>query len=102
MQNNVITLCLTFVLRLLRSCLTQLRRGFALSRLPAGQFGLGAFSLTVDLDSARLDVVSRSLWWGVGVPIPKPVRAAACPPIAGPRVSRWHGVPPETFPRWDH
>ena len=102
MQNNVIILCVAFVLRLLRSCLAQLRRGFVLPRLHAGHLGLGAFSPTADLDSARLDVVSRSLWWGCGMPIPKPVPAAACPPIAAPRASRWRGVPPETFHRWDH
>ena len=102
MQNNVIMLCVASVLRLLLSCITQLGKGFVLPRLHAGQLGLFAFSLTADLDSARLDVVSRSLWWGSGVPIPKPVPTAACPPITAPRVSRWHGVPPETFHRWDH
>ena len=102
MQNNVVMLRVAFVLRLLLSCLRPLGRGFVLPRLHAGQWGLGAFSLTADLDSARLDVVSRSLWWGSGVPIPKPVPMVTGPPIAAPRVSRWHGVPPETFHRWDH
>jgi hypothetical protein len=102
MQNNVIMLRLAFVLRLLWSCLAQLGRGLVLPRLPSGHLGLGAFSLTADLDSARLDVVSRSLWWGSGVPVPKPVPTPACPPIAAPRTSRWHGFPPETFHRWDH
>jgi hypothetical protein len=102
MQNNVIILRVAFVLRLLLSCLAQFARGVVLPRLHSGHLGLGAFSLTADLDSARLDVVSRSLWWGSGVPVLKPVPATACPSIAAPRVSRWHGVPPETFHRWDH
>jgi len=102
MQNNVIMLCMASVLRLLWSCIGQLKRGFALPRVHTGHLGLGAFSLTADLDSARLDVVSRSLWWGSGVPIPKPVPMPALPPIAAPRTERWHGVPPETFHRWDH
>ena len=102
MQNNVIMLCVSSVLRLLSRCIRHLGRTFVLPRLHAGHLGLGAFSLTADLDSARLDVVSRSLWWGSGVPIPKPLPTVARPPIAAPRVSRWHGVPPETFHRWDH
>ncbi len=102
MQNNVIILRVASVLRLLLSCLAQFGRGVVLPRLRSAHLGLGAFSLMADLDSARLDVVSRSLWWGSGVPIPKPVRAVARRSNAAPRVSRWHGVPPETFHRWDH
>jgi|GEM_PF-4544747 len=112
MQNNVIILRVACVLRLLLSCVVQLVRGVVLPRVHHGPChfewgGLGAFSLTADLDSARLDVVSRSLWWGSGVPVLmapvlQPVRTAACPSIAAPRTSRWHGVPPETFHRWDH
>lgn len=102
MQNNVIFLRLACVLRLLVSCVWQLVRGVVHPRMRTGDLGLGAFLLTGDLDSARLDVVSRSLWWGSGVPVLQPVRSAACPSIAAPRASRWHGVPPETFHRWDH
>ncbi|HEY2253258.1 MAG TPA: hypothetical protein VGH74_19425 [Planctomycetaceae bacterium] len=102
MQNNVMILRMACVLRLLWSCLAQLVRGVVLPRMHSGHWGLGAFSLTADLDSARLDVVSRSLWWGSGAPVLKPVPIVARPPSAAPRVSRWHGIPPETFHRWDH
>ncbi len=102
MQNNIVMLCVAFVLRLLQSGITQLKRGFVLPRLRAGRPALGAFSLTADLDSARLDVVSRSLWWGSGALIPKPVPLSACPPIAAPRGLRRYGGPPETLHRWDH
>ena len=102
MQNNVISLRVAVVLRCLLSCLTQFGRALVFPRLHSSRLGLGTFSLTADLDSARLDVVSRSLWWGSGVPIPKPVPTLACPRIAAPRVSRWQGIPPESFHRWDH
>ncbi len=111
MQNNVIILCVVSVLRLLWSCASQLFRGVVLLRSSIGLWyferayferGLGTFSLTADLDSARLDVVSRSLWWGSGAPVLKPVRAVARPLNATPRASRRHCVPPETFHRWDH
>src|SRR5258708_1553220 len=91
MQNNVIMLGLTMVLRLLQRCAAQFRGMFVLRRGRAGRFGLGAFSLSVDLDSARLDAVSRSLLWGSGVPLPEPIPMAGCPPIARARDVRWHG-----------
>ena len=102
MQNNVITLCLALILRLLRNCFKQAAGMFVLRRGDSGWFGLGALSLSVDLDSARLDAVSRSLWWGSGIPIPEPARSAGCPPLSVPRpafagTGRWHGTGPEIF-----
>ena len=76
MQNNVIMLCLALILRLFRSCLKQVGGLFVLRRIRTGGYGLGAFSPSVDLDSARLDVVSRSLLWGSGMSIPERVPAA--------------------------
>jgi len=63
----------------------------------AGHFGSGAISLSVDLDSARLDAVSRSLMWGSGIPLPEPALSANCPPPSLPRRWRWHGASPEIF-----
>ena len=101
MQNNVILLCLALILRLFRGCLKQLGGMFVLRRTHAGRFGLDAIALSVDLDSARLDAVSRSLWWGSGVPIPEPALKAVCPPIPVSRPVRWHGAGPGTFLRRD-
>lgn len=82
MQNNVIVVYLALALRLLQTCLKQIGGMFVLRRVRAGKFGWGAISLGVDLDSARLDAVSRSLLWGSGIPIPEPVPAAYCLPHA--------------------
>jgi hypothetical protein len=99
MQNNVIVLCLALILRLFRSCLKQVGGMFVLRRTHAGRIGLGAFSLSVDLDSARLDVVSRSLLWGSGIPIPERAPAARYSAVAAmrrdARVRDWRrDVPP--------
>jgi hypothetical protein len=101
MQNNVIVLCLALILRLLRSCLKLVGGMFVLQRVRAGKLGLGAIALSVDLDSARLDAVSRSLLWGSGMPILEPSRTANCPSTAAPRPMRWHGTGPGTYGRHD-
>jgi hypothetical protein len=41
-----------------------------------GSWSLGAMGLSVDLDSSRLDAVSRSLAWGAGMLVPCPVHAS--------------------------
>jgi len=102
MQNQIVMLCVAFVLQLCRGCLGQLAGSFALIRSRPGKSSLGAFSPSVDLDSARLDVVSRSLWWGAGLPVPERAPARVCPPIVVPRRVRWQGGPPDAFGRWDH
>jgi hypothetical protein len=106
MQNNVIVVCLALILRLLRNCFKQVAGMFVLRRTRAGWYGLSAISLGVDLDSSRLDAVSRSLWWGSAIPIPEPARAAGCPPLSVPRpvfagTGRWHGAGPEIFLHYD-
>jgi len=102
MQNSIVMLCVAFLLRLCRGCLGQLSGSFALLRPQPGKSALGAFSPSVDLDSARLDVISRSLYWGAGVRVPERAPARVCPPIVAPRAARWQGGPPDTFGRWDH
>ncbi len=101
MQNNVVALCLTLILRLLRNCFRQIAGMFVLQPTRPGTFRLGALSLSVDLDSARLDAVSRSLLWGSGIPIPEPARSAGCPPLPLLRPWRSHGAGPEIFLRRD-
>ena len=99
MQNNVITLCVALLLRIVRGCLKEAAGMFGFRRSYAGKFSLGAFWPSLDLDSARLDAVSRSLWWGSGVPIPDPVQTACSPPNAAGRTVRRHGGGPATFYR---
>ena len=99
-MQNVFILLMASVLRLLRGCFRQIAGLFVLSRARAGRFGLGAFPLSVDLDSARLDAVSRSLWWGSGIPIPEPARTAGSRLIARRRDMRWRGGGPEPG-HWD-
>jgi len=101
MQNNVIVLCLALILRLLRSCLKLVGGMFVLQRVRAGKLGLGAIALSVDLDSARLDAVSRSLLWGSGIPIPEPALTAVAPQHSVSRHCRWHGAGPGMFRRHD-
>lgn len=103
MQNtNIVMLCVAFVLHLIRRCLAQVGGWFVFPRSHTGWMSLGAFSLSADLDSARLDVVSRSLWWGMEGPKPQPVPVVVYSPIAPPVRSRWRGGPPEMLCRWDH
>jgi hypothetical protein len=97
MQNNVIVFYLALILRLLRDGLKLVGGMFVYRRDRAGRLGLGAFSLSVDLDSARLDAVSRSLLWGSGIPIPEPARTADCPPRFVSRPWRRRGTGPEIF-----
>ena len=97
MQNNVIALCLALFLRLLRDGLKQLAGVFVFQRMYAGRFHPGSLPLSVDLDSGRLDAVSRSLWWGPGMPVPEPARTAASPPVPAARPLRWYGSGPEIF-----
>jgi len=97
MQNNVIVCCLAFVLRLLQNCLKRVGGIFVIRPERAGKLGLGAILLNVDLDSARLYAVSRSLMWGSGIPIPEPARTAGSLPNSVPRCPHWHGSGPETF-----
>lgn len=101
MQNNVIMLCLALILRLLRYCFRQVAGMFVFQPTRTGTFRLSAMPLSVDLDSARLDAVSRSLLWGSGIPIPEPARSAGCPPLPVQRPLRWHGAGPEIFLRRD-
>jgi hypothetical protein len=96
-MQTFVLLCLASILRLLQSCLQQVGGMFVLRRTRAGQFGWGVISLSVDLDSARLDAVSRSLMWGSGIPLPEPARSANCPPPPLPRRWRWDGARPEIF-----
>ncbi|MBS0264679.1 MAG: hypothetical protein JSS02_22280 [Planctomycetes bacterium] len=103
MQNDHMTLpCVAYVLQLIRRCLAQVGGWFVFPQSSLGWFGLGAFSLSADLDSARLDVVSRSLLWNCGSSerraVPVVVRSRICAPVH----TRWRGGPPETLPRWDH
>ena len=79
MQNGVIAAGLALLLRLFRGSLRLLGVTFVRPRARAAGFDFSAFSFSVDLDSARLDAVSRSLWWGSGVLIRGPVPTAACP-----------------------
>jgi hypothetical protein len=102
MQNHIVILCVANILRLLRAACRQVQEWFVLPQNSSGRPGLVGFLLSTDLDSARLDVVSRSLWWGCGAPTPKPVPVTICSPIAAPVRSRWRGGPPEMLPRWDH
>jgi hypothetical protein len=101
MQNNVVTLCLALFLRLLRNCFRQVAGMFVLQPARPGTFRPGVLSLSVDLDSARLDAVSRSLLWGSGIPVPEPARSAGCPPLPVLRPLGWHGAGPEIFLRRD-
>ena len=96
-MQNFVWLCLTLILRLFSGCARQLRRMFVLERAHQGRFAWSTFSLSVDLDSARLDVVSRSLLWGSGIPVRERSPAAICPPQAAPRPMRWHATGSETF-----
>lgn len=96
-MQNFVWLCLTLILRLFSGCFRQLGRMFILERARPGRFGWSTFSLSVDLDSARLDVVSRSLLWGSGIPVRERAPAAGFPPQAAPRPVRWQATGPETF-----
>jgi hypothetical protein len=97
MQNNVIVFTLALFLRLLRNGLKLVARMFVFQPERAARPGMGAFLLSVDLDSARLDAVSRSLLWGSGIPVPEPARTAGSSPTSGPRPLHWHGPGPEPF-----
>jgi hypothetical protein len=97
MQNFVIA-ALAWTWRLLRACLKRATNAFVLPT-PAGAFNPGAVPLCVDLDSARLDAVSRSLLWGTGVLAPEPTKAAVCSPPGAASPLRSRIVPPERFRR---
>jgi len=97
MQINLIIIWVTIVLRLLQSCLMQVRGMFGFQRLHDGTLGSSVLSLSVDLDSARLDAVSRSLLWGSGMPVPEPARTAGCPPRFVPGPWRRCGTGPEIY-----
>lgn len=101
-NNNIVMLFVAYVLQLIRRCVTQAGGWFVFPRSQSGWLSLTALSLSADLDSARLDVVSRSLWWGCGVQKPQRVPVVICSPIAAPVRTRWRGGPPEMLPRWDH
>ena len=100
-MQNFVWLCLTLILRLLSGCFTQLKRMFVLERAHPGRFTWSTFSLSVDLDSARLDVVSRSVFWGSGIPVRERFPAAGFPPQAAPRPVRWHATGAQTIFRRD-
>ena len=103
MQNDKkILQFVAYVLYLIRRCISQAGGWFVFPQSSSGWFGWGAFSLSADLDSARLDVVSRSLWWNCGSPKPQPVPVVVRSRIYVPVKTRWRGGPPETLPRWDH
>lgn len=97
MQNNVIVLGVALFLRLLQGVAKAAAETFGLRGARSGSIGLGAFSPGIDLDSSRLDVVSRSLWWGSGMLIPEPVRRTDGPPLPVPRAFRGAGAGPEMF-----
>jgi hypothetical protein len=96
MQNNVVVCCVALILRLLQKVVRLVGGIFVVRREHPSRLGLGALLPSVDLDSARLDAVSRSLMWGAGIPIPEPARAPGSPPVAPRRLHR-HGPHPETF-----
>jgi hypothetical protein len=102
MQNNFVVFCLALVLRLLQNGLKLVGGTFVIRRERAAGLGLGALSLSVDLDSARLDAVSRSLLWGAALPIPGPARAPGSPSVPVPCRPLWHGPRSETFHGRDH
>ena len=97
MQNNVVLFCVALVLRFLQTGLKLVGGIFVIRWERAARLGLGSLLPSVDLDSARLDAVSRSLWWGAGMPIPEPARTAGSPPTSTPRRLHWHGPVPETI-----
>ena len=99
MQNRVITLCVALILRIVRGCWKEAAGVFVFRRSHAGRCSPGAFWPSLDLDSARLDAVSRSLWWGSGIPIPDPAQTACAPPNAAGRTLRRHGGGSATFYR---
>ena len=101
-NNNIVMLYVISVLQLIRRCLVQAGGWFVFPQSQPGWFSRGAFSLSADLDSGRLDVVSRSLWWGTEAGQLQPIPVTIRSPIAAPVRSRWRGGPSETLPRWDH
>ncbi|MSR56760.1 MAG: hypothetical protein EXS05_03695 [Planctomycetaceae bacterium] len=75
MQNHTIAI-VSWGLRLLRICGKQIGALLVLPTTVHHPLGLGSMVMSVDLDSSRLDAVSRSVLWGAGVLSPEPVPAA--------------------------
>jgi hypothetical protein len=92
---------LAAVARFARRVLASLRPVVALPRNGEGLANWHAVAPCVDLDSARLDAVSRSLQWGLGVtrqgPLPAVHRAYPEAPLA----PLWYGRPPEDSLRFN-
>lgn len=65
MQNYLLAV-LHGMLRLLRACLRQVKSLLILPQSSNAGYGLLAIGVSVDLDSSRLDAVSRSVLWGPG------------------------------------
>jgi hypothetical protein len=101
-KDTVILQIIASVLHLIRYCKSQAGGWFVFPQSFSSWFGLGPFSLSADLDSGRLDVVSRSLWWNGGSLKPRPVPAVVLARFHAPVNPHWRGGPPNTLPRWDH
>ena len=56
--------------RLLQICLGRVKALLVLPQTPTASYGLLAIGVSVDLDSSRLDAVSRSVLWGPGGWVP--------------------------------
>lgn len=81
MHSHIIAI-VSWGLRFFRICGKQVGVLLALPTTIHHSLGLGAMVMSVDLDSSRLDAVSRSVLWGAGVLSPEPVPAAVRLPAA--------------------
>lgn len=63
MQNYLLAV-LHGMMRLLRVCLGRVKSLLVLPQSSNASYGLLAIGVSVDLDSSRLDAVSRSVLWG--------------------------------------
>lgn len=85
MQSHILAV-VSWGLRLLRICGKQIGVILDLPTTGHRSLGLGAMAMSVDLDSSRLDAVSRSVLWGAGVLSPEPVPAAVRVPALDARM----------------
>lgn len=95
MQNHLLAI-LQWILRIVRLTGQQAGEAFVLLRRSTDPERLGVLGVSVDIDSARLDAVSRSVLWGSGMLCPGSVPAPAGSP--------WQnaGVPPVRHPARRH
>ncbi|MGQ0636560.1 MAG: hypothetical protein ACT4QC_18250 [Planctomycetaceae bacterium] len=78
MQNLLLAL-LSWTVRMLNRCRQRCGAALVLPGAAGTNILAGTFSLGVDVDSPRLDPVSRSLLWGAGAVLPRLVPAEVCP-----------------------